>query len=184
MNAIPFNNFSGYNALMLFFSFLDLLMTAFKFTKWFNNHWWNRCTLPPNDNTYFEILWHFSGPFLFRPNKGLSWWVWQIFLRHFMWMMLATDKERSALRVPLFPPRVINQNVPRLRTILPAKPKEQEAAVESTDVLSHKTRKLPRGIMPPLGWSNHQKVLKFFLNSGLRNPPLVNLHCFKNHGLV
>ena len=64
-------------------------------------------------------------------------------------MMQATHKERSALRVPLFPPGVINQNVPHLRTILPAKPKEKEAAVESMEVLSHKTRKLPPpGIAP------------------------------------
>ena len=63
-------------------------------------------------------------------------------------MIQATDNESTALRVPLFLPGVINQNVGRFRTILPAKPKEQEAAVESKEVHSHTTRKLPPGIAP------------------------------------
>ena len=96
-------------------------------------------------------------------------------------MMQATDKETSALRVPLFPPGVINQNVPRLRTILPAKPKEQEAAVESMEALSHKTRKLPPDIVPS-GMKQPSKSFEILLNSGLRNPALVNFQCFKNHG--
>lgn len=96
-------------------------------------------------------------------------------------MMQATDKETPALRVPLFPPGVINQNVPRHRTILPATPKEQEAAVESMEALSHKTRKLPPGIAPS-EMKQPSKSFEILLNSGLRNPSLVNLQCFKNHG--
>lgn len=96
-------------------------------------------------------------------------------------MMQATDKETSSLRVPLFALGVINQNVLRLRTILPAKPKEQEAAVESMEALSHKTRKLPPGIVAS-EMKQPSKSFEILLNSGLRNPALVNLQCFKNHG--
>lgn len=88
-------------------------------------------------------------------------------------MMQATDKETPALRVPLFPPGVINQNVPRHRTILPAKPKEQEAAVESMEALSHKTRKLP----PGREMKQPSKSFEILLNSGLRNPALIFKVC-------
>ena len=91
-------------------------------------------------------------------------------------MIQATDNESSALRRPLFPPGVIDQNVPRLRTILPAKPncKEQEAAVESKEVYSHTTRKLPPGIAPS-EMKQPSKSFEILLNSGLRNSALVNL---------
>ena len=127
-----------------------------------------------------HIFWN-TLTFLRHANNCLSWWVWQLFHCHFMWMMQATDKETPALRVPLFPPGVINQNVPRHRTILPAKPKEQEAAVESMEALSHMTRKLPPGIVPS-EMKQPSKSFEILLNSGLRNPALVNLQCFKNHG--
>ena len=92
-------------------------------------------------------------------------------------MMQATDKEMSALRVPLFPSRVINQNVPRLCTILPAKPKEQEAAVESMEALSHKTKKLPPGIVPS-EMKQPSKSVEILLNSGLRKPSTGKLAVF------
>ena len=130
-----------------------------------------------------HIFWN-TLTFLRHANKCLSWWVWQLFHCHFMWMMQATDKETSALRVPLFPPGVINQNVPRQNVpqfyLLSPKNKRQLLNLWKRFHIRQGI-KLPPGIVPS-EMKQPSKRFEILLNSGLRNPALVNLQCFKNHG--
>lgn len=87
--------------------------------------------------------------------------------------MQAAVTAGSILRVSLFDPEVSTSNISPLCTILPAEPKEQEAAFAATGASIQKKRKLPPGIAAP-EIKQPSKSLEILLNSGLRNPVLVN----------